>query len=131
IRQSDDQPVTLTAVATSNTVTLTFAGGPVNGMSLADGRYTLSVFASKINAGWFDGNGDGNPGDDYILVGTPANGLFRLFGDSNGDGTVSGTDFLAFRLAFLGNNVTFDFDSDGQVTGSDFLQFRLRFLQSV
>jgi len=53
------------------------------------------------------------------------------FGDSNGDGKVNGTAFLAFRLAFLSANNTIDFDNCGQVDGSDFLQFRLRFLQSI
>ena len=50
--------------------------------------------------GQLDGDGDGTGGDDYVLTGSVANGLFRLFGDVNGDGSVSGGDFGAFRLAF-------------------------------
>ncbi|MBX7104429.1 MAG: hypothetical protein K1X57_10130 [Gemmataceae bacterium] len=114
--------------------TITFTGPALDFGSLRDGRYTLTVFAATaFNAatGPLDGNGDGTPGDNYVLVGTPANGLFRLFGDSDGSGQVTSTDFLAFRLAFLSSNVGFDFDGSGQVGSSDFLQFRLRFLQSV
>ncbi len=45
----------------------------------------------------------------------------------------NGSDFLAFRLAFLQQpaNPLFDVNGDGQVNGTDFLQFRLRFLQSI
>ena len=67
------------------------------------------------------------------VCGPAAGAIYRLFGDSNGDRTVNGADFLAFRLAFLQQpvNPSFDFDGDGQVNGGDFLQFRLRFLQSI
>ena len=77
--------------------------------------------------GDLDGDNDGVPGGDYSLAGTPANGLFRLFGDSDANGTVDGNDFLAFRISFLSGDPTFDFDASGQVDGDDFVQFRLRF----
>ena len=103
--------------------------------SLADGKYTLAVLAAQVTtvAGQLDGNNDGTAGGDYTLVGTPANGLFRFFGDSNGDGAVNGTDFLAFRLAFQQQPASpmFDVDGDSQVNGADFLQFRLRFFQTI
>ena len=111
-------------------VTLTFAAGPtVDFSSLADGRYTLTVNAALIaNAnGNLDGNADGFGSDDYVRIGTPSNGLYRIFGDSDGDGTVAAGDFIQFRLSFGGINVTFDFDGDGAVAASDFIQFRLRF----
>ncbi|MBX7103984.1 MAG: hypothetical protein K1X57_07875 [Gemmataceae bacterium] len=130
-RQSDNALVALNAVVTGNVVSLTFAAGPVAAGSLADGRYTLTLRASQINGGAFDGNSDGIPGDDYVLTGTPTNGLFRLFGDSDGNGTVNSVDFLAFRLAFLGSSAPFDSDGNGTVDSGDFLQFRLRFLLSV
>jgi len=117
--------------ASGTFVTITFTGGSVDANSLADGRYTLTAVAAQFNSPGLDGDGNGTGGDDYSLIGTPANGLFRLFGDSDGNGTVNGSDFLAFRLAFLGNSPNFDFDGDGQVSGTDFLQFRLRFLQTV
>ncbi|MBX7102504.1 MAG: proprotein convertase P-domain-containing protein [Gemmataceae bacterium] len=112
-------------------VTLTFAGNSTDFGSLADGRYTLTINASQINGGIFDGNGDGTVGDDYTMVGTPANTLFRLYGDADGNGQVTSSDFLAFRLAFLSTSTAFDFNNSGSVDSSDFLAFRLRFLQSV
>ncbi|MBX7105147.1 MAG: hypothetical protein K1X57_13785, partial [Gemmataceae bacterium] len=113
-------------------VTLTFSGSSTESASLADGRYTLTISAGAVNGGNFDGNGDGTAGDNYSLVGNPAtNKLFRLFGDADGSGQVTSSDFLAFRLAFLSPSTAFDFNGNGMVDSSDFLQFRLRFLQSV
>ncbi len=111
-------------------VTLTFIGATsVDFGSLADGRYTLTVNAALIanSNGNVDGNADGFGGDNYTKVGTPANGLFRLFGDSDGDGTVASSDFIQFRLSFGGTNYIFDFVGAGAVAASDFVQFRLRF----
>jgi Repeat of unknown function (DUF5650) len=111
-------------------VTLTFTGGPVDGVSLADGRYTLMALAAQIPN--LDGNGDGTPGDSYLLIGDPAtNTLFRLFGDANGDGAVGANDFVFFRQSYNGVNDTFDFDGDGFVSTSDFTQFRNRFNTSI
>jgi hypothetical protein len=145
-RLSDNALVTLDGTASiidnsgsGTKVTLFFdiAGLAVDGkagnVSLADGRYALTAVAANITngSGQLDGNGDGTAGDNYSLTGTPANGLFRLFGDADGSGQVTSSDFLAFRLAFLSSNAAFDFDGSGQVDTGDFLQFRLRFLQSV
>jgi len=131
VRQSPAGSVNLAATASGSSVTLTFTGGAVDANSLADGRYTLTVLASQVNGGNFDGDGNGTAGDDFVLVGTPSNGLFRLFGDADGDGDVDAQDFGAFRGAFgTGSNV-FDFDSDGDVDAADFGQFRARFGTSV
>lgn len=111
-----------------------FGGPSTQAGSLADGRYTLRVSAAAINSfgDSLDGNGDGVAGDPYVMVGDPAtNGLYRLFGDVDADGTVTVSDFMAFRLAFLGTKPDFDMDGDGLVDVGDFLQFRLRFLKSV
>src|SRR5262249_32612057 len=43
VRQSPAETVSLSVNVVANVVTLTFIGGPVNGASLADGRYTLTV----------------------------------------------------------------------------------------
>ena len=53
------------------------------------------------------------------------------YGDVNGDGTVSASDFIVFRQYFGGVNPIFDFDGDGSVSASDFIQFRLRFGGSI
>jgi hypothetical protein len=136
-RQSDNAVVNLSAVQAGSNVTLSFTGGAIDGtfgpFSLQDGRYTLTVLAAQVNGGDFDGNGDGTTGDNYVLVGTPgtAPNLFRFFGDINGDGTVSASDFIQFRQYFGGVNSAFDFDGDGSVAASDFIQFRLRFGGSI
>lgn len=132
VRQGSGTPVALAATVSSGattSATLTFTGGPVEFQSLADGRYTLTVLSSQVSN--FDGNGDGTAGDDYTLAGTPANGLFRLFGDFDGNAFVDSTDFLAFRLTFLASSPIFDFDLSGLVDSDDLLAFRLRFLQTV
>lgn len=141
VRQSDAAAVLLGAVVddtgAGTTVALTFTGGAVNGASLADGRYTLTVLAARVGdpSGALDGNGDGTGGDDFVLVGDPAaNKLFRLFGDVNGDGAVNGLDLAAFRAAF-GTSAPpespFDFNGDGVVNGLDLAQFRRRFGTTV
>jgi len=131
-RQSDNAAVLLAGSVAGNAVTLTFTGGPLDFGSLADGRYTLTVLASKIAN--LDGNSDGTPGDDYTLAGDPASApkLFRLFGDNDGDGDVDASDFGQFRQAFgTAANLAFDFDNDGDVDASDFGQFRQRFGTAV
>jgi predicted outer membrane repeat protein len=139
-RQGDGAIVGLSAAVTTDTathVTLTFTGGPVDYGSLADGRYTLKAFASSISDiyGFLDGNGDGTGGDDFILasapVGMPPTNIFRFYGDINGDGTVSASDFIQFRQYFGGVNSALDFNNDGSVAASDFIQFRLRFGGSI
>jgi Dockerin type I domain len=136
-RNSDNAPVTLAAAVDNSgpgtVVTLTFIGGAVNSGSLADGRYTLTVLASQVSSvnGQLDGDGNGSGGDDFVLVGTPGNKLFRLFGDVNGDGAVAASDFVGFRQSFNGINDDFDFDGDGSVSTSDFVQFRNRFNTSI
>jgi fibronectin type 3 domain-containing protein len=101
--------------------------------SLKDGRYTLTAFASQItaNGASLDGNADGIPGDDYNLASTGTVGVFRLYGDINGDGSVDAADFIQFRQFFGGSNAAFDFDNDGSVSASDFIAFRQRFGGSI
>jgi predicted outer membrane repeat protein len=141
MRQSDSALPALTA-AVDNTgpgtvVTLSFSGTTaVDFGSLADGRYTLTIDSSKVtnpDGADLDGNGDGTGGDNYVEVGAPGSGhnLFRFYGDINGDGTVSASDFIQFRQFFGGINDAFDFNGDGSVAASDFIQFRLRFGGSI
>jgi uncharacterized delta-60 repeat protein len=132
-RQSDSAAIGLKAAQSGSVVTLTFTAGPaVDFGSLADGRYTLKVLAAKVNGGNFDGNNDGTTGDDYQLIGDPAtNKLYRFYGDIDGDGAVSTSDFIIFRQAFNSNLDALDFDNDGAVSTSDFIQFRQRFNGSI
>ncbi|MFO0810850.1 MAG: hypothetical protein U0746_19655 [Gemmataceae bacterium] len=118
-------------VGGATVVTLSnFTGAETVGGSLADGRYTITVLASQVTATaggqQLDGNDDGIAGGDYVLNGTAANGLFRYYGDFDGDGDVDGSDLVAFvpTLFNAGNyNPTFDFDGDGDVDGTDLFKF--------
>ncbi len=118
--------VNLTAVQAGNDVTLTVANGGaigLDGKSLADGLYTLTIVAANVQGagGQLDGDGNGTGGDDRVF------NTHRLFGDFDGDRTVAASDFIQFRLALGGTSLAFDFDGDGSVAASDFIQFRLRF----
>jgi hypothetical protein len=136
VRQSDGAAVVLSSTSPSTTseVTLTFAGGAVDFISLADGRYTLTAMSHFISNGngRLDGNDDGflSQCDDYLLVGTSTSGpkLYRLFGDINADGLVSAFDFQQFRLVYgtMGPSA-FDYNSDNLTGAEDFNQFRLRY----
>ncbi len=132
--------------ATANTVgghtvvTLNaFTGAESQFGSLADGRYQLTAVANQITAGGLqlDGDGNGTGGDNFVLNGTTGNGLFRFFGDVNGDGTDNAADFGPFRAAFgtsTGNPLYrdyLDFNADNTINAADFAQFRSRFGASV
>jgi hypothetical protein len=124
--------VALNLVQSGRDVTITFkAGGTVGvdpGNSLLDGTYRLTIVADKVSgsAGTLDGNGnqtsEGSPIDNYNAE------FHRLFGDADGNGAVTATDFNAFRLAYntAGPSI-FDFDGVGGVTAIDFNEFRLRY----
>ncbi len=88
---------------------ITFSGSSVEFGSLADGLYTLAVNLPGVSNNLF--------------------AFHRLFGDVNGDRTVSAVDFAAFGSVF-GVTLTgsaFDFDFNGTIDSSDFAQFGSRF----
>jgi hypothetical protein len=110
-----------------------FTGSETEFGSLADGRYTLTALASQISANGqaLDGDADGFAGGNFVLNDTQ--GLFRLFGDINGDQTVNGFDLGFFRSAFGtsagdANYLSYlDLNGDGVINGFDLGQFRTRF----
>ncbi len=112
-----------------------FTGAETEFGSLADGRYRVVVRANQVTANGqqLDGDGNGTGGDDFALDGSIANGLFRLFGDANGDGTNNAFDFGQFRPAFGSSTGQtayldfLDFDAGGTINAFDFGQFRNRF----
>jgi uncharacterized delta-60 repeat protein len=130
------------AVAFSATVSVQFGGtvvvltnftGPETEFgSLRDGRYTLTALSSQISAGGqaLDGDADGTPGGDFVFG--DAQGLFRFFGDYNGDRHVDIADFGIFSSTFnlstgqSGFLAAFDFNNDGHIDIADFGQFSLR-----
>jgi regulation of enolase protein 1 (concanavalin A-like superfamily) len=117
------------STATQTVVRLTFAGPLTEFGSLIDGRYTFTIQSSQVSGpgGPLDGDNDGTPGGDSVT------GLFRLFGDSDGNGTVDALDLFRLRTTFgktaadPGFLAYFDFDGSGAVDALDLLRFRTRF----
>jgi hypothetical protein len=108
----------VTVVTLSN-----FTGVETQIGSLRDGRFTLTALANRIS----NANGALNGGSNFTFG--DAQGLFRMFGDVNGDRQVDGPDFGAFSATY---NLTsqhsafqshFDVNGDGVVDGFDFGQF--------
>ena len=103
--------------------------------STSDGRYTLTALATQISAGGqaLDGNGDGTGGDNYVFSPQTNQGLFRLYGDANGDRRVDNLDFFQLRSTFGHNSgdplylAFLDVNGDGRVDNADFFLFRNRF----
>jgi subtilisin family serine protease len=115
------------------TVVLTFGGPHLNGTSLPDGRYTLTIDGRQILDDFgnqVDAAKNGTAGSTGTL------NFFRFFGDSNGDGRVDATDYLAFRAAYLSGVVTpansfFDLNGDGRFTIADLEAFARNFILSL
>jgi hypothetical protein len=106
-----------------------FTGSATEFGSLADGRYTLTALSSQINVGGvaLDGDGDGKAGGDYTFG--DAQGLYRFFGDVNGDRHVDVADFGMFTNTLYqpaNYNAAFDFNGDGVIDIADFAQISLR-----
>ena len=76
-------------------------------------------------------NGDGTGGDNYTFGETQ--GLFRFFGDANGDRHVDIADFGLFSTSYglhtgqSGFLAYFDYNNDGTIDIADFGQFSIRF----
>ena len=113
-----------------------FTGAATQFGSLADGRYTLTALAGQITAGGvqLDGNGDGTPGDNFVVSPQAAGGLFRYYGDANGDARVDVADLVAFAGTYLkvlgdtGYLAYFDFNNDNRVDVADLGAFAARYL---
>jgi hypothetical protein len=141
--------VTLTFTTTGNAATEIDPVSASNGgaASLADGRYALTVFGSAVTdavLGWaLDGNADGLPGGNYVSPTDTLGGgagqlhLYRIFGDTNGDGIVDQRDLGQLRSTLntsAGNPLylsVLDADNSGVVDQIDLGQFRSRFNGSV
>jgi hypothetical protein len=110
-----------------------FRGAATQFGSLADGNYSLTTLAKQISAGGvaLDGNGDGTGGDNNTF------GVFRFFGDINGDRHVDIADFGLFSTTFNLNAgqpgflAAFDFNGDGHIDIADFGQFSARFFTNL
>jgi hypothetical protein len=134
-------------------VTLSFSGSQtdqasqLNGgvPSLADGRYTLTVFGGQVtgtvNGLGLDGAGTGTAGSNYVSPTESAGGtglhLYRLFGDATGDGMLDLSDLAAFRSTYnaatgqSGYLAYMDYDNTGAIDLVDLAAFRQRYNTSV
>ena len=117
----------------STVATLTFSGDGVEASgSLADGNYELAINGNLITVSQgiaFDADGDGTPGGQLVIGDQVEDGLFRYFGDADGDRDTDGLDAFPFiNSLFLdsaepGFNEIFDFDGDSDVDGIDAFPF--------
>jgi hypothetical protein len=103
------------------TYTIHFAGSGITGGSLADGIYDLTVHGGLVR------NARG-----MIMDGDQTLAFHRLFGDTNGDGTVDALDMAVLRGA-LGHTTGqpgyvwwLDYDQNGSIVGFDGQQLRQR-----
>jgi hypothetical protein len=132
-------------------VTLTFSGAETDALSamnggaasLADGRYQLTILSGMVTGTNGLALNGGSANGDYVSPtdtqgGGPGElGLFRLFGDANGDGVANAQDLGMFRSAFnssLGNAfylAYLDDDNNGVIDSQDLGLFRSRFNATV
>jgi Beta-propeller repeat/Dockerin type I domain len=100
---------------------VSFSGNGVTGGSIANGAYTITVTdPGAITA----------QSDDQALslagsgIGAASQSFYRLFGDINGDETVSAGDIPSFVQALTTYNAAFDYNQDGFVNAADNTQFK-------
>jgi hypothetical protein len=102
------------ASGTMSSITLTFDAvdnAGIDSGSLADGRWQLNVV----------------PAGNYLSPNEAGDvQLRRLFGDTDNNGTVDGTDFGSFPPFGTVADSPFDFDNNGAIDGSDFGAFGTR-----
>jgi hypothetical protein len=125
-----DTIVDLTAaniVVSDNRVSLHFDDG------LSDGVYQLEILDTLTDSSGreFDGNGDGTPGDGFVLTGNADNRFYAETAEWSGDFGVSVLDFSTFSYWF-GLPVPMapeyvDLNRDGGVSVFDFSVFASNF----
>ncbi|MEL6110952.1 MAG: PQQ-dependent sugar dehydrogenase, partial [Planctomycetota bacterium] len=134
-RETQEEVNTVASVDSANGSTqlrLHVASGPSadereSGPSLADGNYQLTLNASRVSIGGLalDGDGDGNPGGDYVFGDQERDQFFRLFGDRDGDRDVDGRDYGFLSTAIFSTTADerydplYDFDGDDDIHGDE------------
>ena len=100
-----------------------------SGGSLTDGTYSLSINPSAVH----------NAASPVTTMtwAIPTYTFFRLFGDSNGDGTVNLTDYRAFVATYLTStgqakfSSIFDANNDGTINLTDYRAFTTNYLKTI
>jgi hypothetical protein len=101
---------------------VTFSGASVVNGSIADGVYDLTLNHAAVT----DAQG-------HTLAADKVDTFYRLYGDTNGDGTVNNADTFNLRATFglstgdAGYLAYLDYDGNGTVNNADVFQFRNRF----
>lgn len=88
------------------------AAASTTGNSLADGNYKLTIDPSKVQ----QADGQTLSGNNQFGASATVDKFFRMFGDSDGDGDVDGSDTVRFRSAQGAYNAAFDWNGNGTVT---------------
>ena len=155
-RLTDGLDVTLAAAVSTTgsgqtTVTLTFSGNETdsvsgdNGgqLSLADGLYQLTILSASVTGAGNAALAGGGPNGNYVSPTDTQGGgpgelhLFRLFGDTTGDGIDDQLDLAQFRSANNSSSTDsayiafLDADNSGTIDQLDLGQFRQRNNSSV
>jgi protocatechuate 3,4-dioxygenase beta subunit len=106
-----------------NGVTWVLTFSTYTGASLPDGIYNLALNPAAIT----------NPATGQALTSAlPTLRFHRLFGDSDGDGSVQTNDLNAFNTAYAYSRPSpnyrdyFDYDNNGAINNTDLLQLRQR-----
>ncbi len=126
-----------TSIVSGKTVAeLTFSSTSafIQGGSLPDGNYRLTIQSSLVKAGGveLDGDNNGSAGGNYVKGAAEADQFFRRFGDGNGNRTTTLAELGQLRAAINktspdpGYDPRFDFNSNGTVTLSELGQLRAR-----
>ncbi|MGD1277561.1 MAG: CARDB domain-containing protein [Tepidisphaeraceae bacterium] len=112
------------STADNITFRLTFVGGQFIGGSLANGRYVLTVHASKVSAA-----GGAQLSSDQML------NFWRFFGDFYGTGSVNNADKTLFTQVYRGQATAylayFDYDGNGVLNATDTNAFNQDFGRSI
>jgi hypothetical protein len=139
----DSSSVTISsAEVTGGThVKFTFSNNTEGGGSLVNGVYKLQIVASKVTLFGVPlaSDGTGVPGDDFNSPTpaytdpnpTPANIIFRLYGDGDGDRDVDALNYFQFQQAFGTAGAVFDWDGDGDVDFADYVKFQAAYGSSI
>ena len=153
---TDSNNVALSAAVAANAqgqtvVTLTFSGAETDPLSaenggsasLADGRYSLTIFSASVSGPGGQALNGGGPSGNYVSPTDTLGGgageleLYRLFGDATGNGVADQLDLAQFRAAnnsSIGNPAYvpyLDADNSGAIDQIDLGQFRQRNNSSV
>jgi hypothetical protein len=119
---------TFTTPTGQTRVVLNFSGGDIVGRSLADGRYTVKIHSQKIHE---------TSSLALVLSADRVDSIFRLFGDSDGNGVIDNTDMFLIRASMnksvgqLGYIAFLDFDASGTIDLADYNQLHNRFGKKI